>query len=132
MLESAAPAILSGRTALILGYEPAVITLEANLLRQIGTVSVVETGDVETALRSLDGVDIVLADPLAGGLNLLERIRVNPALAGLPVMIVTSDTNPRIAIAAKKAGVSGFLVRPYDVDRMTERVTSALQRAAAT
>ena len=131
MLEAAAfAATLAGRTALILGHEPALNALEADLLRQIGAKHVIEISDVETALASLNGVGFVFADPMAGGLTLLERIRANPALARLPVMIVTSDTNPRVAIAAKKAGVSGLLARPYRVETLAEHTQKALQRAA--
>lgn len=124
---------LVGRTALILGNDTALRAQEADLLRQIGAARVVEAADPEIALANLAGVDIVYADAVAGGIDLLKAIRANPATARLCVVVVTSDTgNAKIAIEGKRTGASNLMARPYLIETLADKTFAALQRAAGT
>jgi two-component system chemotaxis response regulator CheY len=123
---------LAGRTVLILVADATMRGAEVRLLREIGAAHVIETASVDAALAVLDGtVSVVYAETESGGLDLLKAIRANATTAGLCTVLVTSDSNPKNAVAAKMAKVSGLVMRPYDADTLRDKMTAALQRAGA-
>ena len=67
-------------------------------------------------------LDVHLAD--TNGLDVLRRIIV--ADQGLPVVIITGDTNPELRKQALQAGAAAFLTKPFDEDRLLEEVRRAL------
>jgi CheY-like chemotaxis protein len=63
--------------------------------------------------------DLALLDlnlPKNGGLEVLEAIRAKPALAGMPVAILTSSSSPRERARIEEFGVDRFITKPLDLD----------------
>jgi CheY-like chemotaxis protein len=63
--------------------------------------------------------DLAILDlnlPKIGGLEVLEAIRGNPVLDGMPVAILSSSSSPRERLRVEECGVDRFLTKPLDLD----------------
>ena len=56
------------------------------------------------------------------GLELLKEIRGDDALKDIPVLMVTAEALQENIIAAIKAGVSNYVVKPFDAATMAEKI----------
>ena len=70
-------------------------------------------------------LDVHLSD--MDGLDVLRRI-VAEDHGGLPVLVLTGDTNPELREQALQAGAAAFLTKPFDDDRLLEEVQRVLLR----
>jgi len=58
--------------------------------------------------------------PGADGRALLARVRADPVLRGVPVVVISTSTNPADVTAAYAAGANGYLVKPVDIARFRD------------
>jgi CheY-like chemotaxis protein len=90
--------------------------------------------DGQTALEQLragPSPGLILLDmrmPRLNGLDLIHVLKVNPALASIPVLIVSGD--PAAAEAAMALGAKGFLRKPFELDDLITSVQRVLPRNA--
>ncbi len=73
-------------------------------------------------------VSLVLADwnmPEINGLDLLKRLRQDPRLAALVVVMVTSETEARHMMAALEAGANEYVMKPFTKDILVEKLRLA-------
>jgi signal transduction histidine kinase/CheY-like chemotaxis protein len=102
----------------------------AELLHEAGyRVSVAPSG--EEAIRRLeeDRVDLVLLDmmmPGLDGLEIIRRIRGQPASNGLRIVAITGDVTQARVEAVHAAGADGFLGKPLEVDRLLQTIPLTL------
>ena len=78
--------------------------------------------------------DLVVADvmmPGVGGYELVELIRAEPALAGVPVLLLSARAGASETSSGLGAGADDYLVKPFSVLELRARVASNLERAAA-
>lgn len=54
--------------------------------------------------------------PRVGGLQVLERIRSNPSLKTIPVVILTSSAEERDIVKGYELGINAYVVKPVDFD----------------
>ncbi|MFN7144207.1 MAG: response regulator [Myxococcota bacterium] len=73
--------------------------------------------------------DIVM--PRMDGYALCRAMRVHPALADVPVLLLTSRDDPFDVIRALEAGANGFMHKPYEPERLLERVRCLVEVGAA-
>jgi two-component system chemotaxis response regulator CheY len=104
-----------------------------NLLKELGHASVDEAEDGVAALSKLkrDSFDFVISDwnmPNMDGLQLLQAVRADPALAALPVLMVTAEAKKENIIAAAQAGASGYIVKPFTAATLDEKITKILEK----
>jgi two-component system, chemotaxis family, chemotaxis protein CheY len=60
------------------------------------------------------------------GLELLQQVRADPALAHLPFIMVSAENrNERVAVA-RKAGVSGYIVKPFNAATLGDQIASVM------
>jgi two-component system chemotaxis response regulator CheY len=106
-----------------------------NLLRQIGFVNVDEATDGATALAKLRDkrYGLVISDwnmqPMTG-LELLQAVRADPALAHIPFIMVTAESKTENVLAAKEAGVNNYIVKPFNADTLRSKIMSVLAKAS--
>ncbi len=98
-----------------------------NILRQLGYNNVIEADDGTTALAKLqqESVDFVITDwnmPKMSGLELLNEIRSSDTMKDLPVLMVTAEALQENIVAAIKAGVSNYVVKPFDAATISEKI----------
>jgi CheY-like chemotaxis protein len=64
--------------------------------------------------------------PGGNGLTVLQRLKANTSLGGIPVIIVTAE-NPQVAEARTiEAGAVAFLQKPVDEDKLMAAVQQAV------
>lgn len=103
-----------------------------NLLRQLGFNNIDEATDGSSALtqlRSGTQYGLVISDwnmePMTG-LQLLREVRADAKLKGLPFIMVTAESKSENVIAAKEAGVSNYIVKPFNAETLKAKMVSVL------
>lgn len=91
-----------------------------SLLRKIGFSAITEAGSGPEALTHLasNKADVVISDwnmPAMNGLELLQAMRQDVALKNIPFLLVTAKGEQSDIAEATRAGVSGYLQKPFDV-----------------
>jgi two-component system chemotaxis response regulator CheY len=100
-----------------------------NLLTQIGFDNIEEAGDGVTALERLreSWYGLVISDwtmePMTG-LQLLKEVRADSKLKSTPFIMVTAESKTENVIAAKQAGVSNYIVKPFNADTLKQKMES--------
>ena len=107
------------------------VRIVRNLLKQLGFVDIDDAGDGKAALIKLRGrkYGLVISDwnmePMAG-YDLLKEVRADPTLARTPFIMVTAESKNDNVIAAKKAGVSNYIVRPFNAQTLKSKIDAVL------
>ena len=68
-------------------------------------------------------IDLVLADqnmPRLDGIGLTRRLREHPRFKGTPILILTTESSDQMKQAGRAAGATGWLVKPFDPNRLIE------------
>jgi two-component system chemotaxis response regulator CheY len=97
--------------------------------------AVVEAHDGVDALAKLaagPGVALVVLDvnmPNMGGIELLQSMRANGDYAALPVVMLTTEGQPRLMQQAKELGAKGWIIKPFKPELLVAAVHK-LTRAA--
>lgn len=107
-----------------------------NFLNDLGYSNVTEADDGTTALPILKGgtVDFLVTDwnmPGMAGLDLLKAVRSDPAMAKLPVLLVTAEAKREQIVEAAQAGVNGYVVKPFTAQTLKEKIEKILASRAA-
>lgn len=110
---------------------PTMRELVRSALEQAGIeVTLAEDGEKGLAALARAGVDVVLTDlnmPVMDGLTLTKRIRADRRHAGLPILFLTTEAGQDCRNAARAAGATGWIVKPFD----PESLVRTLRRVAA-
>lgn len=102
-----------------------------NLLRQLDFRNVHEATDGTEALTKLreGGFGLVISDwnmePMTG-IQLLREVRADEKLRHIPFIMVTAESKPENVIAAKQAGVSNYIVKPFNAETLKAKMASVL------
>ena len=104
-----------------------------NLLKQVGYENNVEAEDGVIALRILKSqkIDLVISDwnmPNMTGLELLKAVRADEDLKTTPFLMVTAEALQDNVIAAVKAGVSNYIVKPFTAEVLNEKIAKILEK----
>ena len=104
-----------------------------NLLKQVGYENIVEAEDGVIALRILKSqkIDLVISDwnmPNMTGLELLKAVRADEDLKTTPFLMVTAEALQDNVIAAVKAGVSNYIVKPFTAEVLNEKIINILEK----
>ena len=100
-----------------------------NVLRQLGFDNITEAEDGAKALQILESetFDFVITDwnmPQMSGLDLIKAIRAsdNETLKAVPILMVTAEALQDNIIAAAKAGVNNYIIKPFDAQTLAEKI----------
>jgi two-component system chemotaxis response regulator CheY len=105
-----------------------------NLLKQIDFNNVEEATDGSEALTKLrsGNFGLVISDwnmqPMTG-LELLQEVRQDSRLKGLPFIMITAESKTENVVAAKQAGVSNYIVKPFNAETLREKIEKVLAHA---
>ena len=103
------------------------IRIIRNLLRQLGFENVDDASDGSAALARMQGrkYGLVISDwnmePMTG-YDLLREVRANPELSKTPFIMITAESKTENVIAAKKAGVSNYIVKPFNAQTLKAKI----------
>lgn len=76
--------------------------------------------------------DLLIVDvqmPILDGFGLLERVKANPLLAHIPVIMLSSLNRPNIKVKGLQLGADDYVVKPFDASELMARVSVALRRS---
>lgn len=98
-----------------------------NILAGLDYKDVEEAEDGNEAIKILENhdFDFVITDwnmPNMSGLELLQKIRGNEKLAKIPVLMVTAESTRSQIVMAAKAGVNGYVVKPFTHKVLQEKI----------
>ncbi|MDY0162007.1 MAG: chemotaxis response regulator CheY [Desulfobotulus sp.] len=98
-----------------------------NILKQLGFTNITEADDGTTALEALskNSFDLIISDwnmPKMSGLELLKKVRSDPAYKNIPFLMVTAEAQKQNVIEAVQAGVSNYVVKPFTAEAIAEKL----------
>src|ERR1700693_3917834 len=98
-----------------------------NLLRQLGFEHIDDANDGSEAFEKMQNrkYGLVISDwNMEGmtGYDLLQRVRSDPQLSTTPFIMVTAESKTENVIAAKKAGVSNYIVKPFNAQTLKAKI----------
>jgi two-component system, chemotaxis family, chemotaxis protein CheY len=93
--------------------------------------------DVSEAGNGLEGlnaakataVDMIVTDinmPVMSGLGLIRVLRKLPAYRGVPILFVTTESDPGMKQEAKAAGATGWITKPFQQAQLVAVVKKVL------
>jgi two-component system, chemotaxis family, chemotaxis protein CheY len=102
--------------------------MRAILVRLLGALGaeVTEVGDAAAALAYFDSNElphVALVDwhiPGMSGLELVAKLRAQERFRAMPIMMVTSESEPEQILAALDAGADEYLVKPFTKEAVVE------------
>lgn len=100
-----------------------------NLLKQLGFENADEAADGKEAFEKMKAktYGLVVSDwnmePMSG-LELLKLVRADAVLKATPFIMVTAESKPENVIIAKKAGVSNYIVKPFNAETLKTKMAS--------
>lgn len=106
-----------------------------NLLNELGYTNIAVANDGSTALPILqqDSVDFLVTDwdmPGMSGIELLKSVRADQQLKNMPILMVTAEAQREQIIEAAKAGVNGYIVKPFTAEILKEKIEKILAEQA--
>jgi two-component system chemotaxis response regulator CheY len=98
-----------------------------NIFKQIGFDKFDEAEDGGQAYDKLKlgGFGLLVTDwnmPNVTGLELLMKVRSDPKLKDIPVLMVTAEAEKEQVIEAIKAGVNNYVTKPFTADTLKEKL----------
>jgi two-component system chemotaxis response regulator CheY len=103
------------------------IRILRNLLKQLGFQDIDDAADGSAALAKMreKKYGLVISDwnmvPMTG-YDLLKEVRGDPGLATTPFIMVTAESKTENVIAAKKAGVNNYIVKPFNAQTLQNKI----------
>src|SRR3984893_9688533 len=95
--------------------------------KQLGFEDIDDANDGTAALSKLRGkrYGLVISDwnmePMTG-YELLKEVRGDPGLSKTPFIMVTAESKTENVIAAKKAGVNNYIVKPFNAQTLKTKI----------
>ena len=105
-----------------------------NLLKQLDLDNVDEASDGSEALAKLraGNFGLVISDwnmaPMTG-LDRLKEVRADARLKDLPFIMITAESKTENVIAAKQAGVSNYIVKPFNAETLRGKIEKVMVHA---
>jgi two-component system, chemotaxis family, chemotaxis protein CheY len=136
LLGNGAMALNPSMSVLVVDDSNLMINIIRSLLSHLGFTDVDAANDGATALAKLRGkrYGLVISDwnmePMSG-YDLLRELRNDPTLKRTPFIMVTSESKTENVIAAKKAGVDNYIVKPFNAQTLKAKIETVLAARAA-
>lgn len=102
-----------------------------SLLRQMNFSNIHEAEDGASALEKLRAGDfgLIISDwnmePMSG-MDLLMEVRSTDELKSIPFVMITAESSSENVIAAKQAGVSNYIIKPFTSETLKTKLVSVL------
>ena len=112
------------------------IRIIRNLLKQLGFENIDDASDGSAALNKMRGkkYGLVISDwnmePMTG-YDLLREVRADPNLATTPFIMITAESKTENVIAAKKAGVNNYIVKPFNAATLKTKIEAVFPDMAS-
>jgi two-component system chemotaxis response regulator CheY len=93
--------------------------------------TVIEASQGMDALAKLNGtpVNMLITDlnmPVMDGLELIRRVRALPQYKYIPIIMLTTESQPEKKMEGKAAGATGWIVKPFNQEQLVAVVNKVL------
>lgn len=104
-----------------------------NLLKQLGFENVEDAADGQEALQKMRDAKqkfgLVISDwnmePMTG-YELLREVRADDGLKPTPFIMVTAESKTENVVAAKRAGVNNYIVKPFNAATLKSKIAAVI------
>lgn len=120
-------AINKNMPILIVDDYKTMLRIVRGLLNQLGFNNIDEATDGQMAWTMVQGkpYGLIVSDwnmePMSG-YELLKLVRTNEKTKQLPFIMVTAESKTENIIAAKQAGVSNYIVKPFNAETLKQKM----------
>jgi diguanylate cyclase (GGDEF)-like protein len=122
--------ILVNDNILLVDDDPATIQLLGRMLADVGNLRFATSGEDALRLAHESAPDLVLLDaelPGMSGFQILEELKADSVLADVPVIIVTSHSEPAFELTGFELGAADFIAKPVSAPLVVARVKTQLR-----
>jgi len=77
------------------------------------------------ALQNAGTVDVIITDinmPRMDGFGFIDQVRRDPRNRAIPILVLTTESEPAKKQRARDAGATGWIVKPFDPDKLLAAV----------
>jgi two-component system chemotaxis response regulator CheY len=88
-----------------------------------------DDGNAGLAKARTSRADLVLTDlnmPGMNGLAMIREIRKLPTYTGVPILFLSTESDPSVRQEAKSAGATGWIVKPFQGEQLLAAVKKVL------
>lgn len=108
--------------------------IQKNVLKQLGHEEIIEAEDGVQALAKFNEQkpDLMLVDwnmPNMDGITLIRKIREQDT--AVPIIMCTTEAEKSRVLEAVKAGVNNYIVKPFTVESLGEKISQTMEKVAA-
>ena len=117
---------------LVADDDPILCAMAQHTLAELGEISVAEHGAAAWERLQREAFDLVLLDlemPLLDGFDVLKRVRMQDALADLPVVVLTGRKDHWAIEEAFDRGATSFITKPVNWPLLRHQVRYVLRAA---
>ena len=113
------------------------VRIISNLLKQLGFHNIDDAGDGRAALAKLRirKYSLIISDwnmePMTG-YELLQEVRADRTLADMRFIMITAESKTDNVIAAKKAGVNNYIVKPFNAATLKTKIDAVFEDVSVT
>ncbi|MGQ0646679.1 MAG: response regulator [Gemmatimonadaceae bacterium] len=118
------------KTALVVDDSTTMREMVSFSLKEAG-FHTLTAGDGQQALDVLQGknVDLIISDlnmPVMDGLTFIRHARSREDLKGVPILVLTTESQPHMKQQGKAAGATGWLVKPFNPEMLLKVVAKVV------
>lgn len=118
-------------TILLVDDNPQILSILSDLLQPLGyRLLCAEGGEAALALAAHHQPDLVLLDVMMPGMDgfaVTQRLRADPNLAQVPVILITALDDRASRVRGFEAGADDFITKPFDYAELRARITTVLR-----
>lgn len=109
----------------------------AKACKDLGFTTLFEAADGQLAWQKLQenpDIGLIISDwnmPNCTGLELLKKVRADEKFKGLPFMLVTAENEAAQVAEAIKAGVDGYVVKPFAPAALADKLAGIYKKISA-
>ena len=96
-------------------------SVAADATKEAGHEPVLATnGEEGLAVLESEKIDLIFSDvnmPVMGGLEMVENIKQNDSLKFIPIVMLTTESNPVLKAKGKELGVKAWMLKPFNKDK---------------
>ena len=106
-------------------------TIQGHLKRNKFTVLTASNGREGLKVATSEKPDLILLDnnmPVMNGLEMLARLRENPELKDIPVIMLTVLCEPNDIAAANSFGIADYITKPFNFADLAKKISEILDK----
>jgi two-component system, chemotaxis family, chemotaxis protein CheY len=130
-IDDGLPSALTKISVLVVDDQANMVRMIRRVLRELGFADISEAHDGQAALTILEArphgliISDLRMEPM-DGLALLRAVRGHEQLASVPFIMLTGVGDRDRIIAAKEAGVSDYMVKPFTIQTLKRKLEKLL------